>query len=101
MIQGGNVTLVGFVATEPKVRYVGTGTPVAHMRIGASSRWVDRETGEWVDLPTSYYTVRCWRRLAINAVGSVEIDSASLGGSRRSRAAKCRWCIGGKRQIGA
>ncbi len=29
------------------------------------------ETGEWQDAPTSYYTVKCWRRLAINAVGSL------------------------------
>ncbi len=67
MIQGGNVTLVGFVATEPKVRYVGTGTPVAHMRIGASSRWVDRETGEWKDGDTHFYSVSCWRALASNS----------------------------------
>ena len=49
MMQGGNVTLVGFVATEPKMRYSGKGVPVVHMRVGASSRWVDRETGDWKD----------------------------------------------------
>jgi single-strand DNA-binding protein len=67
MIQGGNVTLVGFVATEPKMRYAGSGTPVAHMRIGSGSRWVDKETGEWKDGETHFYSVSCWRALASNA----------------------------------
>ena len=67
MIQGGNVTLVGFVATEPKTRYSGKGDPVVHMRIGTSSRWLDRETGEWKDGETSFYSVSCWRALASNA----------------------------------
>jgi single stranded DNA-binding protein len=67
MIQGGNVTLVGFVATEPKIRYAGSGTPVAHMRIGSGSRWVDKETGEWKDGETHFYSVSCWRALASNA----------------------------------
>ena len=67
MIQGGNVTLVGFVATEPKMRYGGGGVPVAHMRIGSNSRKIDRETGEWKDGETHFYSVSCWRALASNS----------------------------------
>ena len=68
MSQGGSVTLVGFVATEPKVHYVNNGkTPVANMRIGSTVRKVDRETGEWRDGETSFYSVTCWRNLARNA----------------------------------
>jgi len=67
MMQGGNVTLVGFVATEPKMRYSGKGVPVVHMRVGASSRWVDRETGDWKDGETHFYSVSCWRALASNS----------------------------------
>jgi single-strand DNA-binding protein len=68
MSQGGNVTLVGFVATEPKVRYVSNSNiPVAHMRIGSTARKMDRETGEWRDAETSFYSVTCWRNLARNA----------------------------------
>lgn len=67
MSQGGSVTLVGFVASEPKVRYVNSGTPVAHMRIGSTIRKMDRETGEWRDGETHFYSVSCWRSLASNA----------------------------------
>jgi single-strand DNA-binding protein len=67
MNQGGNVTLVGFVATEPKVRYVSGGVPVAHMRVGSGSRWLDRQTGEWKDGETHFYSVSCWRSLASNS----------------------------------
>jgi single-strand DNA-binding protein len=67
MSQGGSVTLVGFVATEPKVRYVNSGLPVANMRVGSTTRKLDRETGEWRDGETSFYSVTCWRTLARNA----------------------------------
>jgi single-strand DNA-binding protein len=67
MIQGGNVTLVGFVATEPKVNYASGGVPVAHMRIGSTPRKLDRETGEWKDGETNFYSVSCWRSLASNS----------------------------------
>ena len=40
--------------------------------MGSTPRRLNRETGEWQDAPTSYYTVKCWRRLAINAVGSLK-----------------------------
>jgi single-strand DNA-binding protein len=67
MSQGGSVTLVGFVATEPKVRYVNSSTPVANMRIGSTVRKMDRASGEWQDGETSFYSVTCWRALANNA----------------------------------
>jgi single-strand DNA-binding protein len=67
MSQGGSVTLVGFVATQPKVRYVNSNIPVANMRIGSTVRRIDRETGEWQDGETSFYSVTCWRTLARNA----------------------------------
>ncbi len=39
--------------------------------MGSTPRRLNRETGEWQDAPTSYYTVKCWRRLAINAASSL------------------------------
>ena len=66
MNQGGYVTLVGFVATEPRIRFLNDGTPVASMRVGSTVRKIDRETGEWRDGETSYFTVKCWRSLAGN-----------------------------------
>ena len=83
MSQGGNVTLVGFVATEPKVRYVNSGTPVANMRIGSTSRKMDRETGEWQDGETNFYTVRCWRSLASNAATCPGSSGAGRDASRQ------------------
>ncbi len=71
MSQGGFVTLVGFVAREPNLRETRDGRHVADVRIGATTRMVDKLTGEWVDADTSYYTVTCWRRLADHAKASL------------------------------
>ena len=71
MSQGGYVTLVGFVAREPYLRETKNGVHVADMRIGATTRMLDKQTGEWVDADTSYFTVTCWRRLADHAKASL------------------------------
>ena len=67
MNQGASVTLVGFVATEPKLRAAGNGIPVANMRIGSTDRKIDKDTGEWKDGETNFYSVSCWRALASNS----------------------------------
>jgi len=72
MSQDNQITLRGFVTAEPKFRQtVQTATPVTEIRVGSTPRRLNRETGEWQEAPTSYYTVKCWRRLAINAVSSL------------------------------
>ncbi|MGH3256867.1 MAG: single-stranded DNA-binding protein [Streptosporangiaceae bacterium] len=71
MSQGGFVTLVGFVAIEPSLRTTKDGHHVADVRVGTASRMLDKQTGEWVDGETSFYTVTCWRRLADHAKASL------------------------------
>jgi single-strand DNA-binding protein len=72
MSQENQITLRGFVTAEPRFRQTTvTGTPLAEIRMGSTPRRLDRETGEWRELPTTYYTIKCWRRLAINAASSL------------------------------
>jgi single-strand DNA-binding protein len=71
MSQGGFVTLVGFVAREPSLRETKDGHHVADVRIGTTTRILNKQTGEWVDADTSFYTVTCWRRLADHAKASL------------------------------
>jgi single-strand DNA-binding protein len=72
MSQENQITLRGFVTAEPKFRQTAaTATPLAEIRMGSTPRRLDRETGEWRELPTTYYTIKCWRRLAVNAASSL------------------------------
>jgi len=71
MSQGGFVTLVGYVAAEPRLRETKDGHHVADVRVGTTTRMLDKQTGEWVETDTSYYTVTCWRRLADHAKASL------------------------------
>src|ERR1700685_2174231 len=72
MSQENQITLRGFVTAEPKFKQTAlTATPLAEIRVGSTPRRLDRETGEWRELPTTYYTVKCWRRLAVNAASSL------------------------------
>ena len=70
MSKPGYVTLVGFVATEPRLNTFDDGD-VAYLRIGSTSSWIDRATGEWRNGETSFYSVRCKRSLARNANSSL------------------------------
>jgi single-strand DNA-binding protein len=60
------VSMTGYVATQPLYRKVGNGASVVSMRVAWTPRHIDRGTGEWVDGNTSYLTVSCWRKLADN-----------------------------------
>ena len=72
MSQDNQITLRGYLTAEPKLHQkTPTATPVTEIRVGSTPRRLNRETGEWHDAPTSYYTVKCWRRLAINAASSL------------------------------
>jgi single-strand DNA-binding protein len=72
MSQENQITLRGYLTAEPKFHQTANmPAPVTELRVGSTPRRLNRETGEWQDLPTSYFTVKCWRRLAINAVGSL------------------------------
>jgi single-strand DNA-binding protein len=72
MSQDNQITLRGYLTAEPKLHQkTSAATPVTEIRVGSSPRRLNRETGEWQEAPTSYYTVKCWRRLAVNAVSSL------------------------------
>jgi single-strand DNA-binding protein len=72
MSQVGYLTLTGYVTAEPRLWHTArTKTPVASVRVGSTPRRLNRATGEWQDGETSYFTVKCWRRLAENVHGSL------------------------------
>jgi single-strand DNA-binding protein len=86
MSQGGYVTLVGYVAREPMLRSTKDGTSVADVRIGTTTRYLDRELDLWRDGDTSYYSVNCWRRLADNVRASLHKgDPVIVKGKFRTR----------------
>jgi single-strand DNA-binding protein len=72
MSQENMIILRGFVTAEPKFwQTAPTQTPLAEIRLGHTPRRLNRATGEWEDGETSYYSVKCWRRLAVNVKGSL------------------------------
>jgi single-strand DNA-binding protein len=67
MSQTNYIVMTGFVTAEPKLGHTkATNTPVTRIRVGSTPRRLDRATGEWQDGETSYYNVKCWRKLAEN-----------------------------------
>jgi single-strand DNA-binding protein len=76
MINGATVTLAGYVATEPHYKTVNDEIPHVSLRVAWTSRFRDRETGEWRDGKTSFASVNCWRKLANNVVSSLRKGQA-------------------------
>jgi single-strand DNA-binding protein len=67
MFNEAQLSVVGFVASEPTYKKVGAaGIPRLTMRVAWTTRRRDSATGEWVDANTSFVRVTCWRRLADN-----------------------------------
>jgi len=60
-------SVTGYVATQPKKGETKSGTKTLTFRIGWTPREVSRQTGEWADLPSSFASVTCYRKIAENA----------------------------------
>ena len=72
MSQDNQITVRGYVTAEPRLWQTAKAhSSVASVRVGSTPRRLNRETGEWEDGETSYYTVKCWRRLEENVHGSL------------------------------
>ncbi|HEX4829884.1 MAG TPA: single-stranded DNA-binding protein [Trebonia sp.] len=82
------VTVRGFVAMDPKLWFTKQAqTPVVNLRVGATTRRVEPGTGEWRDGPSFFFTVTCWRKLAVNVHASLKKgDPVIVAGRLRTRA---------------
>ena len=72
MSQENKITLRGYLTADPAFyQRTAENVPLTVIRLGSTPRRLDRATGEWRDGPTTYYRVRCWRRLAASAKSSL------------------------------
>ena len=67
-----NITVRGFVATEPKSSTTPGGVATASFRLGSTDRRYDRATGAWIDGNTNWFTVQGYRQLAGNIGCSIK-----------------------------
>ncbi|MGO8884487.1 MAG: single-stranded DNA-binding protein [Streptosporangiaceae bacterium] len=66
MFNEAQISMTGYVATQPRWRGIGSASPNVTMRVAWTPRRLDKSTGEWADGHTSYVSVLCWRKLAEN-----------------------------------
>lgn len=66
------ITVAGWVATEPRHVVGPTGTHLTSFRMASTSRYLDRDKGEWVDGQTEWFTVRVFRGPSITVKDSIE-----------------------------
>jgi single stranded DNA-binding protein len=86
MFNEAQVSVVGFVATDPEYKLTPKGVPLLAMRVAWTTRRKDAETGEWYDVNSSFANVSCWRQLALNLKNSVRKgDPVMLRGSLNIR----------------
>ena len=64
------VTASGVVGTEPRHLVIDDVTPVTSFRLASTRRRLVKD--QWVDGPTTWVTVTCWRQLACTAVAPVQ-----------------------------
>ncbi len=63
------ITFCGWVGSDVTLAEVAPGLPVATFRVGSTPRRY--RAGSWEDGPTSWFTVKAWRRLAEHVHASV------------------------------
>lgn len=83
-----SITVVGTVGSVPVGHTTQTGRHVTSFRLACTPRVRDRESGEWTDGATNWYSVAVWEQLGRNALGSLHKgERAIVSGRLRLR----RW----------
>lgn len=86
MSQEAFATIAGYATADPTLRMTKTGAAVVHVRVACTPRRLDRGTGEWKDSETTYFSVTCWRKLAIAVKASIRKgDPVLVRGRFRTR----------------
>src|SRR5690625_974240 len=67
------ITVGGNVATSPRRVVTDSGVVIVEFRLAATERFFNRQTQEWEDGNTSWYTVSAFRRLAENIFRSFSV----------------------------
>ncbi|MFE7630349.1 single-stranded DNA-binding protein [Kocuria sp. NPDC057446] len=65
------ITVRGYVATDPESRNLPDGTVVVTFRLASTPRWFDQQTGSWRDGHTNWFSVQAFRSLALNTLASI------------------------------
>ncbi|GAA1756952.1 single-stranded DNA-binding protein [Kocuria aegyptia] len=65
------ITVRGYVATDPESRNLPDGTVVVTFRLASTPRWFDQQAGSWRDGHTNWFTVQAFRSLGLNALASI------------------------------
>jgi single-strand DNA-binding protein len=71
MANDSNFCVAGYVATVPAAGTTRSGLPTLEMRVAWTPRKREQGTGNWADEPACFATVKCYRKLAENALMSV------------------------------
>lgn len=66
------VTVIGNVATQPRVTPTKHGKPATIFRVAQTERRFNRRTGRWEDGDTSWYRVAVWREWCQNVAKSMK-----------------------------
>ena len=65
------VTVTGWVGTQPKHFVSESGTDFTNFRLASTKRYYSRADDTWVDGPTTWFTVKAWRAMAVNIAESL------------------------------
>jgi single-strand DNA-binding protein len=72
------VTVLGWVGSEPDFKQIGGQNARVTFRLGSTPRQYNRSLDTYVDKPTTWFSVECWRHLAQNAFESVHVGQPIL-----------------------
>ena len=66
------ITVRGYVATDPESRSLPDGTVVVTFRLASTPRWFDQQSSAWRDGHTNWFSVQAFRALGLNALASIK-----------------------------
>lgn len=68
-----NITICGNLTAAPELRFTPSGQAVANLNVAVNHRRLNKQTNEWEDAGTDFYSVSVWQKQgAENVAGSLD-----------------------------
>jgi len=69
------ITVIGYVGNDPVLKKSRSDLSWTQFRVGSTRRLKDAESGQWIDGPTMWFTVKAWGNKAENIIDSIRKGS--------------------------
>jgi single-strand DNA-binding protein len=75
-------TLRGRITADPELRFIASGKAVASFSIVTSTKYKDKDSGEWLETDTSFWNCQAWGDMAEMVIENIQKGTSVIAAGK-------------------